>query len=349
MKIELPCRLGGFGIRNARNCRRFAYCANLAENYQIIKNSPIMMQRLAFYAEQIRSEIRALEKELNIQIICTVSAMLTHISKQGKTQKLLTQQSYQQIYDYILKHHLTSNNEGIALKAGAKRGASDWLTIVPKNKNLRMTNPIFQQAARLRLYIQEPSAPQTQLCCNNPKEKLTISHAMICKFAVAKEITKRHNAIAQVITKWVKKLGGHAYPEPLQNWYANPKNDDRKGYRPDILIDTVGRVITDVTIVTPIAASHPTIEGAENKNFNKEKDARTSREQMCYPTFIPFGMEAFGGYGTNARNLFQKIVNDLGATYDEKIQFRAEISVTLQTHNALIMAGSYRRAMKKNG
>ena len=154
-----------------------------------------------------------------------------HVRKDNsKLQHKISKQIHEKIRSQMLQYYETKQSEltssskeknQYSLKQNilidtAARGAGIWLNTIPTNKNLRMTDAEFIIAIRLRcglpLYNYSPRTCSDQLCVK--ENGIDTTHALTCLYTKAKTVKRRHNAIRDIICKFLELTHADATKEP---------------------------------------------------------------------------------------------------------------------------------------
>ena len=176
-------------------------------------------------------------------------------------------------------------------------------------------------------------------------------HWLACTSVMSGTVTRRHDAILDIILKWVEKLGGYAIKEPEG---LSPHNQARPdGY---FQFEIGGAaVILEVMVTNPLTPGHATVgsiqlgTAAQGENikiarYNRQGLNNSPHTMGC--TFIPFVVEATGGFGKSAVSLVNLIANKADfeingyTTPEVRYKMTHEISNAIQKGNhAIMMAG----------
>jgi len=228
-------------------------------------------------------------------------------------------------------------------------GASRWLTTLSDSKCLRMGDTMFQAAVSNLLNV-SPLEEKRALCTCN-RIATDHHHFFSCR-QNAGAIYARHEAIVSVVARFLRLAG----LPPL----INPafRSGDHV-VKPDLTYILGGSLFfVDVSVTHPLALAASYVEQAERRPGGaarlREREKRRHYEQAAAQARAhvePLVFESYGRFGRCAKEFATKIAKYAkdfsGQAYGSFLNtFVAEVSVALQTGNALIIEAG-RNALRR--
>jgi hypothetical protein len=232
------------------------------------------------------------------------------------------------------------------IRAAKAKWASQWLTM-PNSDNDNMLNAAFQQAARMRCGL--PPAPHMPSHCHCGVNLLNDAYHCLSHSAGNSEAIQGHNNIAKVIAREVRRAGGKAWIEPR---FQLPGQDDE---HTDIRIALGAELIyVDVSIVHPTSASYLSHSIAASLGAARQAEIRKNRQYLErarreHASFVPFIIETYGGFGSAARKLVNKLANyattgsELWSSRDVKQKILQGVFEELHLRNLRMMSAQLNR------
>ena len=231
------------------------------------------------------------------------------------------------------------------LRALREEGASEWLTALPTEPRLRLSNAYWRWAARLRLGMPIPIAADTCSGCTRRMPEVGDSwHSLSCVSGSGGHMTARHDAVVNVLSRFSNLMGVVNLTEPADLC-------DTDGRRPDIEFHLPGEapLLIDVTIHHPTAPSYRRV--AAKHGADKVADGRSARKSDKYDgiadsngmRFIPFVVSTYGGWHKSAKSVLRRLIAAMEPAYcllsraDWQRQLTQQVAIAIQRGNAAIM------------
>ena len=229
------------------------------------------------------------------------------------------------------------------LRALRMDGASEWLTVMPTEAGLRLIDPHFQWAARLRLGTPVPAVSDVCGGCRKP-DTGGDWHALSCMSGSAQPLKARHDAVVNTLHRFANLMGVVSLREPTDLCTETGKRPDLELHLP------TGTLLTDVTISHPTAPSYcrrVAAHGAEaavgDVRDAEKKDKYDDIADSNAMQFISFVLFSYGGWHSSAKRVLRKLAAAvepaccLLSRQDWTDQLTQHIAVTMQRGNAAIM------------
>ena len=117
---------------------------------------------------------------------------------------------------------------------------------------------------------------------------------------------RRHNAIRDAVTQWLREIGHHAQVEQvIQEWHSEEAGE--------AVLDVVyhrgihGRVCLDISLV------NSTAEAANGRPFKATLQRRERMKHRRYPFqgLVPFVLDVNGRWGNEAETWLRRVVGEL--------------------------------------
>ena len=117
---------------------------------------------------------------------------------------------------------------------------------------------------------------------------------------------RRHNAIRDAVTQWLREIGHHAQVEQvIQEWHSEQDGE--------AVLDVVyhrgahGRVCLDISLVNSAA------EAASGRPFKATLQRRERAKHRRYPFqgLVPFVLDVNGRWGNEAETWLRRVVGEL--------------------------------------
>ena len=254
---------------------------------------------------------------------------------------------------YKTELNITNNKRKSALlNSVTASGANLWLESVPITPETTLWNSQFNIAIRLRLGVpcHEIQSSKCVLCnTSNGDFRIDPFHYLSCPKLKSRQITKRHNSIARVLTQYSNRAGFHSEQEP-------PHLSTIDGKRPDILfIADLHSILVDVCVSHPLACSY--IDKVANDTFYASNQAikvkQTKYSQLAIQQkakFIPFAVETLGGIHPQAAQLLNQIAtasrdfNGLWSDTEIIKSLKYAVACSIQKGNSDTILAGYQHA-----
>jgi hypothetical protein len=228
--------------------------------------------------------------------------------------------------------------------------ASIWLSTLPEEHALRLSDDQFRSAIRHRLALSSIRLPKSCECDPSAGPINDSQHPHICPLMKKDETNQRHEYIVSCLFQLCRLAGisvSFSVPHLLRD-YESGEGD----IRPDLYVFSPSgeTFMIDVSIVYPAGPSYvnrhhtDTRPSAAATHRAKEKvrkyDALARRNGM---TFVPFIMESFGAFGIEARKFIKFISEQTADSFVFFLYCLRRLSIALQRGNALLqMCGAPR-------
>jgi hypothetical protein len=254
--------------------------------------------------------------------------------------KILEDAAFQRLKSSISQTHF------IHLTACSAKWSSIWMRAIPHCHSLRLSNSQFSIAFRLRLSL-VPLTPPSAPCagCGTLLHLLPF-HALHCPVG-SQYLTLRHDSCNQTLASECRALGAATTIEPQTIVFSDNRHPDCA------VVAGNTEYMLDVTVRSPLAPSYNRIaslplgvaKAAEAQKIAKY--AKQIDEQNA--SFVPFALEALGGWGPAACNFAHNLAihaeqsTDLSRN-EALMQFVQAVSMSIQRGNARLLLGAYQKA-----
>ncbi len=220
--------------------------------------------------------------------------------------------------------------------------ASIWLTVLPVDPAMAMSDAEFRAALRLRLGMGPIDYPWRCVC---NKSMIVGDHFHSCPQVYPGASKRRHDHIARCIRDLGVLVGSHVKIEPVvRRPYAESKNEVRCDVH---LVDC--NAFVDVSVVHPECSSYRSfalkIDKSSVSALVRTREASkqhlwSDRVAELDADFFPFVVESHGGWGEKAVELVERLVRrSVNSGFDQDL-FRKQairrICVAIQRGNALL-------------
>jgi hypothetical protein len=356
-QIRLPVRLAGLGLRSHAATAPLSYLSSLA------LAAPDVLRAKANGQEPLLPTLRTdaavsdcyhrirptgyfarRRAEDKVQLPTESADFLDAFQEGGATglQHVLLNDIETASFDELL---FKADRETKArLRCCSETGAGAWITAVPTEDELSMSDGGYRGAVRLRLGL-PPSNHMPSACfCGTP---LTYRHHfLVCQKLKATASTTRHDRLVRAFAELALEAGACVIVEP---------NSD--GKRPDAEIVWAEETdLVDVS-VAHVGASAVQSLGTDRGQLRSAK-ARAARKTAAYAavareanaTFVPLVLETFGAFAEDTRNYVSKLNLALLSSAagrnlpDQTGRMMQRLAVTLQNGNARVQEEGLRRA-----
>lgn len=348
-RMRLPIGLGGAGLISAELIAPACYVAGRAE-------------AAAFLQPMITKHGDAAH-EVSAKAVQPALASVTQTFKGDVAQSLPAASSFVATYaaqsvqklqhDLIRPHHVAmaeailndckTVKESALLRSTRAKKSGLWLC----SHEQHISNSAFAIGWRLRFGF-DPATDMPEMCpfCKVQDMQLDPWHWLSCKVLGGKR-THRHNALMDELASWIRQLGGFTQLEPAQ------LGDNRTRPDTDSIIGN-SRIVTDVSVVHPLAASHvsvaarrelATAEAREQAKRNKYDGMVQARGAK----FFPVVLETTGGMGKDCALALASIISaakncSRWAPREVVHGIRSRLSVAVLRWNASIISEGLWRA-----
>ena len=364
LQIDLPLKYGGMGLRNNSRISPCAFWASWADSLKTIcERTPALVHLLHTRVMQIHADRNVFDASRSIDAFCNAANTLRgegfqelpswedlfcgSIAPQGpenvlddnhygtgwqriasSTRELFARQQLEQVSD---------RSQCARIRSCSGTNTSRWLTTVPTEHALTMSDPNFRCAILRRINL--PVLADATRCegCNRPID-MHGYHRSTCMRTG--RVHARHRTLLET---WVRVLreggasirigGRNPHVERLiRNTFLRSSPDDDR--RMDIVVSGLSDVMggtplfIDVTCVSPLTGNgiargrSATIDGhtvgeADRRNRNQDYPdiERSSRAKL-----ICAGVETFGRWSTQCLHLIRQLAKSKSASYPEVLQ-----------------------------
>ena len=211
--------------------------------------------------------------------------------------------------------------------------AGAWLTCFPVCEALRFTDEEFGYAVRHRLGLSYSDGLPPQCACGEDLEA-DPSHFHACPPLRGSVVRIRHDQVVKILAQLFRQVGAVVHVEP--RIYGSAR------IRPDLDITLPDRsLMVDVCIGHPAAQSRTsvvpraTLEAAEKIKFDRYADLA----KRYGAEFIPFALETYGTFSSNASRLL-KILKAASGAYSAPIPASSLGSYAVQVLSAGLQRGN---------
>lgn len=225
-----------------------------------------------------------------------------------------------------------------------------WLTTLPTEVALALTDLTWQWAARLRLGMGIPVISAVCPGCKKTDANLeSCWHPMSCMQLSGASVTKRHNEILAIIARFCQLILLVVRTEPADL-------DHSSNIRPDLQISLPDRTLLgDVTITHPSSKAHRDVASrkgiaAVGDRSAARKNDKYSQLASCTGTeFLPIVLYTYGGFHRSTNHFIKRLVDSLdpATSLVSKLEFKQalkeQIAIALQRGNAELMIRASQR------
>jgi len=236
------------------------------------------------------------------------------------------------------------------LRALRASGASEWLTVLPTEPRLRLSDAHWQWAARLRLGM--PVHPVGDTCsgCNKPWLEVGDGwHSLSCVAGSGRLMKARHDDVVTILSRFANMIGVVNLTEPAHLSATDGKRPDVEFHLPD------SQLLIDVTISHASAPSYR--RTVAQHGVDRHGDDRATVKSDKYASiaesndmqFDPFVLLTSGGWDDSAKRVLRKLMAAVEPAYcllsrrDWTDQLTQQIAVAIQRGNAAIMINAAHR------
>ena len=138
---------------------------------------------------------------------------------------------------------------------------------------------------------------------------------------------RRHNAIRDAVTQWLREIGHHAQVEQvIQEWHSEEAGE--------AVLDVVyhrgvhGRVCLDISLVNSAA------EAASGRPFKAtlQRRERAKHRRCPFQGLVPFVLDVNGRWGNEAETWLRRVVSELPEVERNPARVALRSSVALALH-----------------
>jgi hypothetical protein len=233
--------------------------------------------------------------------------------------------------------------------------AAVWKITAPINDNSHLTLPDahYRLAARMNLGS-HPFHNTLPLACPSCTKHRALAkdswHFLSCNHWKRRQVTVRHDAVANALWSYVNTIGGMAMREPG----GLVMGDQR---RPDLLITFPGQqILTDVVVSHPLCPTHRLractkhAAVAEFANAKKQEKYEAAAATQ-HARLLPFSVETTSGMARGAIELLEQVSLACRDTltvwphWQIEMEMQKAVAVAVQKGNAMIMLAGYNAAV----
>ena len=354
-QMHLKLRQGGLGIPSFSSISPAAYIASLASAFPAINdlfdelgtNSPSVQRAQRSYKrhfDAVKSDIAsnadadAINKAMP-SLDCFKVASPTTVELQKKLSAAIAAKRQRSVSSTI------SAADQARLLSASQPAAKLWLSTVPEEKGLTLTDVEFRAAIKLRLSI--PSLPSSAhyFCACDPAKRIIndTHHSHVCDLIHKSTGFSRHEAIVSTLADLARSTGHSAR---FKNEFLVRKTEKEKNIQPDLFVYAADgtRYMIDVSITAPDADSYLKLRSntvplaaAKNRENVKDKDYE-KLAQDNEMILVPFVMETHGAVGTKAKDFLTALSKNTMAPSQFYIYALRRLAVALQRANARVQA-----------
>jgi hypothetical protein len=340
-QMQLPVRLGGFGLRPSAPYRHFAWLGAFAAAAPSLSNSignaPTAQLQHSLGAAlsgacsflPVDSPARKLLPDSDVKAI---EFFNNHPLHAVKLQKALTSAAEQHAFSNLKR---SCNSPADLARLNSLEGAwAGWPAIIPFTAALRLEDQHYVLLAKLRLGY--PIFDKMPLACKCGKKFADHPlHGLYCVRFMGQLVSHRHDEVVKVLARYVRLVRGFVRELDRDRWSWGVD------MRPDLeVILGLIRELIDVTIrhpTTPVPGAAASAAVAQKEKLYRELASRVGAQ------LTPFVIESFGAWDTGAREFVSRIraFNDAAVTglsrHDVYYSLSCEVSIAVQRGNARAM------------
>jgi hypothetical protein len=236
------------------------------------------------------------------------------------------------------------------LRALREPDSALWLTTLPTEVALALTDLKWQWAARLRLGMDIPVISTVCPGCKKTDANLdSCWHPLSCMQLSGIPITDRHNQILAIIARFCQLILLVVRTEPGGLDHGSNK-------RPDLQISLPDRTLLgDVTVTHPASKAHRDV--ASTKGIAAVGDRSAARKNNRYSQlasstemdFLPIVLYTYGGFHRSTNQFIKSLVDSLdpATSLVSRLEFKQalkeHIAIALQRGNAELMIRASQR------
>jgi hypothetical protein len=350
-QLQAPLRHAGLGLRPLVRIASAAYWASVASAVRDIRSfcTAEQWQRSSQFAALAECHARLIkdlrcggggaeEEKRRIAALlpsaCTAEAVMAQFADgcPARYQNSLTLAAELG----SAKAMATTPADARRIRCASGKGASLWLTALPLDPQLTMSDVDFRMAVRNRLGLHRARGLPAHCPMQKCGGELTPAHFHSCKAMRHSLVKHRHDAMVDSVVRVSRLAGVSTYKE------APLRDAQGKRTRPDATLLIPGdSVHIDLSCACPEAPSYAQIttdkviryrENAKHRKYDAMAEADGGR-------FLPVVVDTHGQFGDGARELFKLLEQEHTAntlTPDPLFRYRLmrTLSVRLQCANA---------------
>ena len=310
-QLKLPVARGGFGLRSMAQARDAAWVATMAQSVQFCNTLRQSHRLQRSVATPLECCIERLNTLAGREVIPGKAdemwqKYLDTPGERGIQKELMAQIIEREHQTYLesdfVQHNLTRRVRWTAL---TNKDAGLWLTTIPTQQVMRLTDGHFRTAARIRLVL--PPHNHLRSCSCGVHFERQPQHLLSCRSLLAMN-TVRHNIVRDTLIRFAATVSTPTVREPIIDYKDAVRGDVTFYFRER-------PAVIDVSIVNPLAGSYETVASdalAVAEKMEKEKERKYGeRVRETRNLFFPFVMEATGGFGARTGPFLEKFVEDI--------------------------------------
>jgi hypothetical protein len=242
------------------------------------------------------------------------------------------------------------------MKALKERDSALWLTLLPTEPSLVLSDSQWSWSARLRLGMPAPVASAECHGCHQADAFTNNSwHPLSCVALSATAWTRRHNQVLAVIDRFCRTMLVHTEMEPA-GLDADSEN------RPDIQIDLPEKtVLGDVTVLHPTASSWRKLVAKRDVAAAGDKKAAAKNKKYAEMAkrkdmeFYPIVFYTYGGFHSSTLRFIAALCDafDPAVALLSRAEFKRalkqQIAIVVQRGTANIMIQETQQMRSKRG
>ena len=305
MRMEMPIRMGGFGVLSLRTRLKYAYAISMAK---VKTQFPDVWTHLGV-GTHLRQEFQSALTELKWNEMSIGSIAKRDVSKSC--------QVYEEYREVLLQ--CDDRNVARALVTSTEPGAGTFLTTRAIDRDRTLKNQEFKFAVLKRMGIgasQVFGLPDGALCprCHRP---LTFDHLTSCHNGMI----ARHDAIRDQVQRMVLSAGVSCQVERQTSGASQQRIDvfTKNYFKPENRV-THPNCGADVTVVAPYQPTDQLprfgreIRLAEEKKIKKYTQGEDNYASEQRAVIVPLVMTTFGAFGPGFRKFIAQTMLLAGRT-----------------------------------
>lgn len=350
-QLNLPVKLGGFGLRSMRRLAVAAYISAMAQAIQYCSLRPRERNSSSQVLMLLKESIEYVNESVGYEALphsendfwkrYTAEPARPGLQKEIM-EKVMEADHLKFLQEEKIAEDPTQQARWQAVKADH---AGLWITTTPSQQSFRLSDNHFRTAARIRMGL-KPHEDIRHCCCQASFAEEP-DHLLSCKYLM-NMFTIRHNYIRDSIIRLANRLHVTVMSEPTIDY----KNKDRCDA---FFLFNLKPTMIDVSVVSPLARSHRAVAAAplgaamEREKLKARKYEQRVRSLMC--DFYPVVMETVGGFGPEAGKFIGKFVEQVRCAGTQPLvqgsvanNLRKTMAFALCTGNGLLYEDGIRKA-----
>lgn len=358
--LSMPIRTGGCGLRRYSLIMHAAYLASVAAATHLFNRAFVREQCAApAPAPDAAPERVSVVMDVNVCLQALLASGLKGVLIPQTVEALWTEYEravnvpphlQQTIVAYLEVERMKerdrwSLSEQAAILSAQQRNSSLWLTVIPDQLCLQLTDFDFRAAICLRLHLAPHAPSQTHCRCSKSLSSAGYDHFYLCAQNRKAWLFARH----EKVVRCVQMLASRACVT-IQLNVPDPLADDQ--LQPDFQLDGLTtRIIGDVVISHPSAPSFAERCAREALRAAAHWEAEKSRKYLARAVngykLSHVSLESFGGIGKSAYRIITALATEAEAmsvmSHREYCAWAlSALSVALQAGNARVVDGGLR-------